>query len=132
VDPLVVGHVRHVPLGGDLPLGLDVGQAQRQPGLADRTRDPLAGAVGEHHDQHAVDALVLELAHHALDVRAVAGRRLDDAVDPLERVRHVAEVAALPLRDVREHAVVELLHDPDHADAGGTIRHGWPFPQCWP
>ena len=39
VDALVVGHVRHVPRGGDLRLGLHVGQAQREPRLAERAGD---------------------------------------------------------------------------------------------
>ena len=66
---------------------------------------------------------MLVRAHDALDVDAVAGRRLDHGLgDALERGRDVGEVAPLPLGDPRQHVVVELLHDPDHADAGGVVR----------
>jgi hypothetical protein len=63
---------------------------------------------------------VLVRAHDALDVGAVAGRRLDHGLgDALEGGRDVGEVAPLPLGDARQHVVVELLHDPDHAVCGG-------------
>jgi thiamine pyrophosphokinase len=115
-------------------LALHVGQAQREARLAERARDALTGPVGEHHDQDAVEALVLVLAHHALDVVAIAGGRLDHALrDALERPRDLSQIATLALGDARQHLVVELLHDPHHTDARSAVGHGCsPLPQCCP
>ena len=139
VHALVVGHVGHVPGGRHAGFRLDVGQADGQPGLREQPRHPHGRAVGEHDDDHAVQVRVLELAHGALGVLAVldglARRELRDVGQVGGEFRGVP---LLPLRDPGNHVVVQVLHDPENADARLTpVKSGHelssPFKrQRWP
>ena len=77
--------------GGHLRHRLDVRQADRQRRVASAARRACP-AVGEHHDEHAVEAVVLECAHRRLDFLAVARRRRDTTS---------ARLAARPRRPAR-------------------------------
>ena len=132
VHPLVVGHVVHVPGGGDVRLGLDVGQQHRQLGLRQQPGHAHRGPVGEHHDHDPVEVGVLELAHGALGVLAVLDRLTRDELTGVSEMgREFRRVALLALRDARDHVVVEILHDPQDPDTRLAFAHHIPFGR-WP
>jgi len=125
--PCTPWYVGHVPGRGDVRLGLDVGQADRQPRLRQQPGHPHRRTVGEHHHQHAVQAGALELAHHPLGVLAVLDRLgRDELADAGQLVGDLGRVAGLTLGDAGDHVVVQILHDAQDPDAGPTRGHDIP------
>ena len=144
VHPLVVGHVGHVPRGGDRRLGLDVGQADGQPGFGQQPGDPHRRPVGQHHHQHAVEVGVLKLAHDPLGIFPVLHHLAgDELADPGQAGGELGGIPLLAPGDARDHVVVQVLHDPQDPDPGPSLTHhslpeGWAEPgsvpagQRWP
>jgi len=127
VHALVVGHVGHVPRRGDVRLGLDVGQQDRQPRLGQQPRHPHGRPVGEHHHHDPVEVAVLELAHRVLGFLAVLDRVARDELGHVGQVvGDLPGVAQLTRRDVGDEVVVQVLHDAQDPDPGLAVRHGIP------
>jgi len=121
---LVIGHVGHVPGRCDIGLGLDVGQADGQPGLREQPGHPHRRAIGEHHHEHAVEVGVLELAHLALGVLAVLDGFGRDELTHAGQVRgKLGGVSLLPLCDAGDHVVIQVLHDAQNADPRLSVCH---------
>ena len=129
VDALVVGQVRHVPVVGDRRQRLDVGQHDRQRVRHQRADGAQRRAIGQHHDDDAVDVAVRKALHVAFDVVPVPRRAGEHHLgDRGQRVADFARIGLLALGDARQHVVVQLLHDAEQAQAGAAVggRHGLP------
>ena len=105
-------------LGGDRALRLDVGQQQRHPRVQQRADRAHRRAVGQHHDRDPVEALGLSSrADRSTSSRLRAGRVKLTSATAASRSATLGGVARLVLGDPGDHVVVELLHDPEQADA---------------
>jgi len=112
VDALVIGHVAHVPLVGDVALRLGVRQHQRQARVDQGARDIHRRAIGQHHHHDAVHAVALEPGDDLFRVGPVAHRLGED---DLRHIRKLlgdgASVIRLALGDPWQHSIVQFLHD---------------------